>query len=58
MARDEPRSRTVLDIDFDSLVAKHLQEHCIPGMSIGIIYDGQMETKVNVSLEFWSRDEF
>ncbi|KXT02234.1 hypothetical protein AC578_5078 [Pseudocercospora eumusae] len=45
MARGEPNSRPLIDLHLDSLVAKLLQEFNVPGLSIGIIYDGQIETK-------------
>ena len=48
MAHDEQGSRTVLDAHFDALVAKHLQEQRVPGVRIGIIYNGRIETKVHV----------
>jgi hypothetical protein len=49
MAREEQRSRTLLDTHFDALIAKHLKENQVPGISIGIIHDGKIETKVDFS---------
>ena len=42
----EPSTLVLMDEEFDTLVEKLLDDHHVPGMSIAIVHNGQIQCKV------------